>query len=329
MKKYVENVSIENFEEVNLKIDNWKKEIIVEVKSKINPWRKWISIFSGILFIVFATISTLSVYDENYTYIWFFYIVISFFVSVIFVFLHYLHIHKVFSSVMDSKDINPYTSWLHDINSNIKEENNVYEYSWNESKYDDYLHLKYKLTGWNSVGLTKEYNIFKGVIFNNPYNLSCGIWKSETKIRDSTQTYDDYLPLVKVKTNLFSGEQINITNSTKFHGFSKKDIKLENDAFNKKFSVLSTNESVARMILTPLIQEKWLKMNNLPEFNMELKNGYINVLFWVQRDFMDIDALSFKSFSKINTKIWSDINKFLSILTLIFSVSIFQFEESK
>lgn len=328
MKKYIDDIKIYNIEKVNLKIDDWKNEIINETKLKTRSTKKWISLSLAVLSIILIIWHMIYMFNSNYNFIPFVLFLVSFFASIIFCFSYHSNKLQIFKSVIASKNINPYTCWLQDINGNINKEDNAH--NWNESKYQDYSDLKYKLTGQKSINLKSEYDIFKSVIFNNPYILSCGIWQSETTVKGNKHTYDDYLPLIKVKTNLFTDEKIKITNSKKFYGFTKKDIILENDNFNKEFSVLSTNESAARMILTPLVQEKWLNINNLPPFNMEIKNGYINVLFWTPSDFMDVDKLCFKSlrkFSKINEKIWVDIKDFLSILTLIFSVSIFQFEE--
>lgn len=65
MKKYIESIDVENFKEVNLKINNWKNEIINEVKIKTNHTKKWLSICSGILSVLFFIWGTVNISDTE------------------------------------------------------------------------------------------------------------------------------------------------------------------------------------------------------------------------------------------------------------------------
>jgi hypothetical protein len=44
-----------------------------------------------------------------------------------------------------------------------------------QSRFIDYSRLKYHLSGQDSIGLKREYEIISGKIFDNTYSLSCGV----------------------------------------------------------------------------------------------------------------------------------------------------------
>lgn len=120
---------------------------------------------------------------------------------------------KNFTNAIDSQKINPYTLWSRDINSQIIEEELFVE---KHSRVEDYNRLKYYISGEKSIDLLKGCDIYESVIFNNPYTLSCGVWKSGSKLRKGSVIYNNYLPLIKIKTNSFLDDQIQITNSKDF-----------------------------------------------------------------------------------------------------------------
>ncbi len=345
MKRYVDGLEVQKFDEINKEIKDWKKLILDSCNSTSQILKKKISFIFfaiGLLTIIIVIIISLcnSFKDTNYDYgkiiiIWF--VGISIILIGFFIFLSYKKTLKnKFKEAISILNINPYISWLSKINDNIINDERKDDLYLISSKIKDYDNLKYTISGTKSVGLYKEYELTTGSIFNNPYELSCGVWLSETTIITDGRTriikYYDYLPLLKVKTKLFSDNIIQITNSKKFNHFSKRDILLEDDIFNKKFSIKSEDENIARMLLTPVVQNKWKEIKNLPNFNMEIKNGYISILFDSKTKFMDIEALSdlsLKKFRKVELLIWYDIRTFLSILTLLFSISIIQFEDVK
>ena len=336
MKKYYQDLDVQNLEKVQAKIEEWKKDILKEVRQKSKNIIAYfiISIFlllAGIGFFLGFVIE-LAEADQGFLFIILAIIaLISFALSGLCLFLGIRNRKRALTDAIATKNINPYTHWLPEINENIIIREPLKE---KKSRFEDYSQLKYVMSGKESLGLAREYELSNGIIFDNPYTLSCGIWESRTltsPIKQTYRKYFDYLPLIKVKTNLFSGKSFSITNAKDFGNFIKKDIKVENDEFNKKFSISASDENAVRMILTPLIQNKWLDIKNLKPFNMNIKNGYINVLLKPKSSFMDeslIKNKTFKNFDKIDKLIWNDISDFLNVMTLIFSISIFQFEEN-
>ena len=368
MKKYVEHLEIQNFNEIDQKINDWKKTVLKNANVGSQLWKKHLvkifyiigSLFLviGIIISIVTAFSNTPFEEQNYItpqILW----VLGVVVFLIGIFINYLYkksLSKRLQSAILESNINPYTLWINETNQNIsgkdvsklfpknyESASNVDEFAAGLKKYNDnlspsnindYKDLKYNMSGANSVGLSKEYDLYNGVIFNNPFSLFCGVWHSKTTIQTkdtyNVVDYYDYLPLLKIETNLFTNNVVRITNSKYFSDFTKKDIQLEDDEFNKKFSITSNDENAVRMILTPIVQNKWKEIEHLPPFNMVIKNGYITILFKTNSNFMDMDKiaeLSAQKFKNVNVTIWNDIKAFLNILTLIFSVSIFQFEE--
>ena len=370
MKKYVEDLKIQNFKEIDEKINDWKKTILKNANVGSQLWKKHLSKFFyiigslvvliGIIISLVTSFSDVPFEQQNYItpqILWVLGIII-FSIGVLINYLYKKGLNKRLQSAILESNINPYTLWLNETNQNIfgKDVSKLFPKNYNSasnvdefaaslkkhndslsvSNINDYKDLQYKITGHTSIGLSKEYDLYNGVIFNNPFSLSCGVWHSETTIKTkdtyNVVDYYDYLPLLKIETQLFKNNVVRITNSKDFSDFSKKDIQLEDDEFNKKFSITSNDENTVRMILTPIVQNKWKEIEHLPPFNMVIKNGYITTLFKTNSKFMDIDKiseLSAKQFKNVNVIIWNDIKAFLDILTLVFSISIFQFEEVK
>ena len=337
-EKYCPEVDIQNFEEVQGKIESWKTDVLTEVKKTSKNITLYFTV--SVLFLLIGLgfflwfIIEIARPEQDFLLMFIFFIVIAivfFGLSGLLLFLGIRHRRKAFKAAIENQKINPYTEWLEDINKYFVDKSTLTD---NQSRFIDYSRLKYNLSGRKDIGLKREYEIISGKIFDNPYSLSCGVWESRTVIshvQGTYKTYMDYLPLIKVKTNLFAGETFSITNSKDFGNFNKKDIKVESDDFNNKFSIMGSNENDMRMIITPLVQNKWLDMKDLNPFNISIQNGYIDVLFKPKDAFMDQTLLknkTIKGFSKIDKLIWNDISLFLSMLTLIFSISIFQFEEN-
>lgn len=342
MKKYIDDLEVQKFEEVNNKIIDWKNKVLEEINSTHKFWKKWLSIAMAltglIIFIIALSILLSDIFyldsNKNPSFMSNYIILIVvgvtlFFVASLFWLWYKSDLKKIIKSSITNFEINPFVNWFNEINENIIVNHDAKLYM-KASKVKDYSKLKYRPSGVNSIGLDKEYELSEGTIFNNPYELSCGIWHSVTKTDDSIINHYDYLPLLKIKTNLFPNQIISITNSAIYGNFLKKDVQLEDDEFNRIFSVNSSDENAIRMLLTPVVQNKWKEIRNLPQFNMRIENGFINILFKSNTKFMDIDALSKLSAKKFRGSeeiIWKDINILLSILTLAFSISIFQFEE--
>lgn len=340
MKKYIDNIEVQKFDELNEEIIKWKKSVLKNIDVKGIIWLKWVArlffTFGLGTFFTLLSICIIGFITSNLEQQVIFgteykFFIISFCsvgIGFVFQFVYTSKRSTIVKNALFTSDINPFTNWIGHLNENLVVDDNSNLYL-KTTKVNDYLKMKYKLTGQKSIGLEREYELSQGVIFDNPYELSCGVWHSTITFEERTTHYYDYLPLLKMKTNLFLEDEIHITNSRDFYGFTKKDIQLEDDEFNKIFSVNSTNENAVRMLLTPIVQNKWKEISKLPPFNMQLKNGVINILFQASY-FMDserISKFSLKTFKRIENIIWKDLNIFLSILNLIFSISLIQFEE--
>ncbi len=336
MKKYCPELDIKNFEEIQSKIQSWKTEVLTEVKQTSKNITAYfamsaLSFLAGLGFFLWFVMEIAQVEQSGLFIILIITAIISLSLGGVFIYLGISYRKKAFMVAIENQKINPYTEWLEDVNKHLVDKLTLTDI---QSRFIDYSRLKYHLSGQDSIGLKREYEIISGKIFDNTYSLSCGVWESRTTtshIRRTYRTYMDYLPLIKVKTKLFDGDKFSITNSKDFGNFNKKDIKVESDDFNKHFSITGSNETAMRMIITPLVQNKWLDMKDLSPFNISIQNGYIDVLFKPKGSFMDQTLLknkTIKGFSKVDKLIWKDISLFLSMLTLIFSISIFQFEEN-
>lgn len=342
MKKYIENLEVQNFDEVNNEINLWKNNVLDQVNIKNIVWKKWVAIVMAILGLVIILVMLILTTIPNPPDVqiqrhnqWIEYVLyygpLILGASCFGFSLWYVNDKKnLIKKALLNIDINPYTFWLDKVNDNLNVDKN-YKPIVTITKLTDYNEMKYRLSGATSIGLYREYELSKGIIFNNPYELSCGIWHSLNRQDRTSVNYFDYMPLLKIKTNLFPGEKISITNSKIFGNFTKKDIQLEDETFNNIFSIKSSDENVVRMILTPVVQNKWKDMEDLPPFNMSIENGFIRILFQPKTNFMDTEKLSDISFSKFKNLepiIWKDIKILLNIINLAFSISIIQFEDA-
>lgn len=333
MKKYVDRISIENIDKTLNEINHWKKNLLNELK---NVWYLkyqwvWYLVSFGISLIVFLIC-------------WFIFpfvlisvvagLVLFAGLSLIVFFVIQKQQRRLLKEGIRKYNINPYTQWIFDSNQYI------FRTQYQDAIMNDdslYARYKYKIKGQRSHGLKSAYDIISGNLFHNEFKLTCGIWESSTttytvdsqgRSVSHTEYFYEYMPLIRVKTNLFPNQFVQITNSRNFGNFTKKDIQFENDQFNKMFSVVSSDENTARMIITPLIQDLWISERiNSMEFNIVLENGHFNFLFKPRGSFMDINQIgSLASIHNIDQLVLNDLEAFFKGLEILFSISILQFE---
>ena len=359
-------------------IDLEKSKKLINIIKILNYLEPILAFISTVLFIYPSMLiySEAEIILDSTAYFWYnfcwktgvfltvsFFVIIAINISVTKKYKNERALDKLIKNVRESEVLNPCLNWLPKIIEEIKLEERPVNYS----KMALYEKYKFYLKEGNETTFKKEYEVAQGTIFNNPFELSVGVLNDKpveyvASILDQptndielntiekkeyaasttdAKIHTNYLPLLRVKTNLFKGEIINITNAKNTNNFKIKDIQLENDEFNKKFSIQSTSEASARMILTPLAQQRLIELNNKMYFNLIIADGYIDILFLsktVQKkhhssgsfmDNLEIQKveMGIKLFDYIDKKIWHDMMTFVSALNIIFSISIIQFEE--
>ena len=343
MKKYIDKLVIQDENKLKQEIIDWKLDVLKKSHISINKTKKYIG-----LVLLLIGVLTLVIYfkvesskldpseggpDRSYFSVMVptmsgVILIIS---GLVFLYKHYVKWDgKPLELLSSNIKINAFKNWFSKINKNITVDDLSDEiisllFDNNEEYYEK---MRYEVISSSQNPLFKrEYEIARGKIFDNPYELSCRILTSQ-RHGNPLKDYENYLPLLTIKTNLFQDTKISITNNRSiFPGFTDKDVQLEDDDFNAMYSILSEDENTLRMILTPLVQDKWKEMRNIPPFKLHIENGLVLVSFKPTSTFMDCSKFGLSSFTRVEKIILRDYKEFLSILNLVFSISLFQFEE--
>ena len=352
MANYIDNFNIDHSRIID-EVNDWKLKLEKEIKSKINPkhqLRRIILASFSAIFLIGAIIYLILVIANELS---------SLHETLIIIVVLILGIFLISLIIIETKEKKRITKEVKNFVSNNEMFENwfskIFDHEEISDKYksmfgtsDDEISFlvnkyKYKPAGNIKVGVDSTYNIMGGKIFNNPFNLACGIYYSYTKTKKWKTKFYEYMPILQIKTDAFKNLNLFVTNSKKFKGYQKNTIKFDNLEFGEKFLIKSNNNLETMMIFSPLIQEKWISaLHNLPRFQMHLKNGMINILFQGSnskhsastKPFMSIENLFRKSwtiksfFKTLDRKVIDNLKIFSQILNIIFAISYFQWEDS-
>mgnify|MGYP001943008092 CR=1 FL=1 len=357
MANYVDSFNLDE-EKLQSEIKDWTTNLRKEIEGKIPKWyyiAKWlIPLMSGIfalIGIIFVFLDIIVFENVDHGNIFLIIGIIFLIISGIIGWLSNLIVKKYrakfefhMSQVIVGYGSRLYSQWFA----------NAFDYEELSNQYDNNFIVDNKALanliqmnchnsiGASQTGIIKNFNIMGGKIFNSPFKLSCGIFLSANNLSNSVIWFNEYMPMLQIKTNAFDEVDLIVTNSKEYQSYQKNKLNFGNEKFNENFSVVTNDDVKAFVIFTPLVQEKWVsQLENAPKFQMHITNGKINVQFQgfakngsSITPFMNLIDYYQKEktikgfFETIDYKIFNDIKSFSKILNYVFSISFFQWEDS-